>query len=89
MLILACASISCMTASLPLDRYSKVSVVLKHHRVKVTLLLHDNRAFKKKQSKAYDIKSTLPWVLLSTSKKGQQLGDLLGMIDFPLRERNE
>ena len=49
----------------------------------------DNDAFRKEPSKAYDIKSTLPRVLLSTTEKGQQLGDILGMIDFSRRECNE
>lgn len=48
-----------------------------------------SRALKKKQSEAYDIKSTLPRVLFNTTEKRQQLCDLLEIIDFSLRECNE
>ena len=85
-LISGYASISNTTVSLHLDKYHRVSVVYiitSHH------CWPDSRASKKKQSKAYDVKSTLPRVLLSTTKKGQQLCDLLGMIDFSLRGCNE
>lgn len=87
-LISGCATISNMTVSLHLDKYRTVSVVYiippSQSYFSVSLA-----TFKENQSKAYDIKSTLPRVLLSTTEKGQQLCDLLGMIDFLLRGCNE
>lgn len=81
-------SISNMTVSLHLAKYHGVSDVFiippsqSHFTVGLTTI-------PLRKSKAYDIKSTLPRVLLSTTEKGQQCGDLLGMIDFSLRESNE